>query len=71
MCFSAPKMPSMPTPPPPPPPPPSPMASAKQASPLEMASGINRTQASGRGKAMLTIPLGGVGGLGYSSGLSA
>lgn len=60
MCFSAPKMPAMPAPPPPPPPPPTPMAGAKQASPLEMA-GTPQVQSSKKNKAMLTIPLGGVG----------
>jgi len=69
MCFSAPKMPSMPAPPPPPPPPPTPMAGSVQASPLEMA-GAPKMRSSTKGKAMLTIPLGGLGGMGSSAGMS-
>jgi hypothetical protein len=45
------------------------MAGSVQASPLEMA-GAPKMRSSTKGKAMLTIPLGGLGGMGSSAGMS-
>lgn len=55
-------MPSPAPPPPPPPPPPTPSAMAVQPKPSQVAQIDTGAQAKKRGKAALTIPLGGMGG---------
>lgn len=72
MCSSKPKMPKMPDPPPPPPPPANPTAMAVQPSPTNPMTSIDNSPLEvlrrRRGKASLTIPLGGVSsgtGVGY------
>jgi hypothetical protein len=61
MCFSSPKMPSPAPPPAPPPPPPSPSAAMVQPKPSQVAD-YRQGRSQNRGKAALTIPLGGMGG---------
>jgi len=67
MCFSQPKIPT-PKPPAPPPPPPTQAAMAVQPKPSQVADTGSSYTSKKRGKAALTIPLGGMGGgagLGY------
>jgi len=67
MCFSSPKIPT-PKPPAPPPPPPAPIATKVQPNPALVQQNDSDVVAKKRGKASLTIPLGGMGGgsgLGY------